>query len=177
LLGIREDEARRLRAGRIPHYGTTLEWIRTEYAFTDNDAFLAAAHPASEIAEVQFDPNLRSFLQSLKLPMSVLTNSPRVHADRILRFLQVDDLFLDVHDIIANNYRGKPHHVAFQNALAKSGFTMAETLFIDDYAKYIAGYEKMGGKSVLVSSDSAEWARVPTVPHIDSIYELPGILA
>jgi putative hydrolase of the HAD superfamily len=175
-LGISREEAAQKRRERISRYGTTLEWLQTEYGFTENDAFLTAAHPESELAEVRFDPNLRAFLQSLNMPMSVLTNSPRIHADRILRYLQVDDLFLDVYDIIRNNFRGKPHPGAFLTALAGSGYTIAETLFADDYVKYIVGYEKLGGKSVLVNPDPAEWYRLPQVPHIATIYDLPGIL-
>jgi putative hydrolase of the HAD superfamily len=116
-LHISFDEAMALRRKRIPLFGTTMEWLQTEYGFNDPDAFMAAAHPESELSEVEFDPNLRDFLISLKLPLTVLTNSPRIHCDRILRFLNVYDLFPRIYDITFNNYRGKPHKTAFERAL------------------------------------------------------------
>lgn len=79
----------------LTRFGTTLEWLMTDYLL-DNDgveAFFAYVHPESEINEVPFDPDLRTFLESLPFQKSILTNAPYEHAERILRMLKIEDLF------------------------------------------------------------------------------------
>jgi HAD superfamily hydrolase (TIGR01509 family) len=109
--------------------------------------------------------------------MTVLTNAPPCHSDRILAFLNIRDLFLDVYDVVKNNLQGKPHPDSFRNTLAGVGHTVEDTLFLDDYAKYAAGYEAIGGKAVLVSTRPKQIAQVPGMLHIPTIYGLPGVLA
>ncbi|WP_059369436.1 HAD-IA family hydrolase [Treponema endosymbiont of Eucomonympha sp.] len=177
-----EEEAVKMRRARLPFYGTTLEWLRAECALSDADtrAFLSAVHPASEIEDIDRDPELRPFLRSLGLPMTVLTNAPMEHAARILAFLQVDDLFLDVFDICANHFHGKPHESAYRAAVEAHGFTLAETLFFDDHPKYIAGYKALGGVPVLVS-DRLDHKTLPAdlqdIIQIQSVYEAKRALA
>jgi putative hydrolase of the HAD superfamily len=174
--GMTHEEARQLRSERLPHFATTLEWLQQDYDFRDYDAYFAFVHPPEEVNEVDFDPDLRPFLQSLGYPMSVLTNAPAIHSERLLRFFNIDDLFLGVYDVTSNGLRGKPHESAYRNALVGSGFTLDETVFFDDLPKYVAGYRHLGGTAILVNDDPAAIARIPEAPHIASIYELPGIL-
>jgi putative hydrolase of the HAD superfamily len=168
------DEARAMRFGKSSRCSTTLEWLMTEHGLTDVEGFFSAVHPESELGELAFDPNLRPFLRSLDMPMTVLTNSPRVHAARVLRFFDIDDLFLNVVDIETNNLKGKPYASAFMNALGASGFSVEETLFFDDYPSYLTGFQNLGGKTVLVSKNGPP----PELDcfHITSIYETPRIL-
>jgi putative hydrolase of the HAD superfamily len=173
--GLPHEEARRLRSRRLPHFATTLEWLQNDYGFRDHEAYFAFVHPPEEVNEVDFDPNLRPFLQSLGLALSILTNAPASHAERLLRFFKIDDLFHGIYDVARNGLRGKPHESAYTNALADSGFTLDETIFLDDQPKYVAGYHRLGGAAILVNDDPAEIALVPEAPHIASIYELPKI--
>jgi putative hydrolase of the HAD superfamily len=175
--GVTHEEARQLRNKNLPHFATTLEWLQHDYGFRDPDAYFAFVHPPEEVNEVDFDPNLRPFLQSLGYSMSILTNAPAIHSERLLRFFKIDDLFLGVYDVARNGFRGKPHESAYRNALAGSGFTLEETVFLDDLPKYVEGYRRLGGTAILVNDDPAEIARVPEAPHIASIYELPKVLA
>lgn len=145
------DKAAALRKERMPLYGTTLEWLRTEHGLKDVQAYFHYVHPLSEANELTPDKNLRPFLLSLGLPMTVLTNAPRVHADTVLDFYDIKDLFESIHDIETNNLSGKPHESAYMNAVTWGGHTLEDTLFFDDHAKYTKGYTAIGGKSVLVS--------------------------
>jgi putative hydrolase of the HAD superfamily len=175
-LNVSIEEAHEIRFGEKKHFSTTLEWLTTDYAFSDTELFFNTVHPESEISELSFDPKLRPFLQSLNMPMSILTNSPRVHAERVLEFYKIDDLFTSVIDIEKNNLRGKPHKSAFLNALTLSGFSIDETLFFDDYPTYLLGFQELGGKTVLVND------KLPAPPlglhcaHIKTIYETPRML-
>ena len=133
-------------------------------------------HPEEEILEVDFDPHIRPFLRSLHLPMTVLTNAPAFHAERILRFLQIDDLFLGIWDVVRSNFQGKPHRNAYSGALSISGYTIEETLFADDYAQYVQGYRDLGGRAVLVNDQKSEREKATYAPHIDSLYEIGKFL-
>jgi putative hydrolase of the HAD superfamily len=124
------------------------------------------------LRELAFDGHIRPFLQSLRLPMTVLTNAPAFHAERILAFLRIDDLFLGIWDVVKSNFKGKPHPNAYRGALSLSGYTLEETLFADDYGQYVQGYVDLGGRAVLVNDQKSEWAKAPSAPHIDSIYEI-----
>lgn len=150
LLGLDFQQAAERRKQRLPFYGTTLEWLKTEHGLKDTDAYFAAVHPPQEIQELNPDPNLRPLLQSLGLPMTILTNAPRCHAQRILEFLNVADLFTGIHDIQSNGFKGKPYPDSYRTALAAGGFTVAETVFFDDHKKYTDGYQAIGGQAVLV---------------------------
>jgi putative hydrolase of the HAD superfamily len=175
-LNVSIEEAREIRFGPKKHYSTTLEWLTTDYGFSDTERFFDTVHPESEITELSFDPNLRPFLQSLNMPLSILTNSPRIHAERVLSFYKIDDLFTSVIDIEKNNLRGKPHKSAFLNALTLSGFSIDETLFFDDYPSYLLGFQELGGKTVLVNDNLSTPPLGLHCAHIKTIYETPGVL-
>lgn len=149
-LHISYEEAIAKRNSRLPFYGTTLEWLRTEEGLKDIHSFFNAVHPPEEIEEIPFDAHLRPFLQSLHMPMAILTNAPMVHAKRILDFLNVTDLFTGIYDVECNNLKGKPYPQAFYNALEGSNFSLKETLFFDDHKKYTDGYQVLGGQAILV---------------------------
>jgi putative hydrolase of the HAD superfamily len=183
LLGVSFEEARMLRDERDRRFGTTLEWLQTEHGMGGPDKeekamqYMRCIHPDEEVDEVDFDPGLRPFLQSLCLPMTVLTNAPIFHAERILRRLQIDDLFLGVWDVIQSGFKGKPHPNAYTGALSLSGYAIEETLFADDYGQYVQGYMDLGGRAVLVSGKQVEMEKAPNAPHIDSIYEIGKFLS
>lgn len=69
-LHISGEEAAALRNANLPHFGTTLEWLKKAEGLTDDEAFFRAVHPDSETGEVEKDPALRGFLLSLGLRFS-----------------------------------------------------------------------------------------------------------
>jgi len=172
------NEAIRLQKARRQNYGTTLEWLEQEHGFTDRDTYFKAVHPDTELAELKPDPNLRNFLISLKLPMTVLTNAPMAHAERILNFFNIRDLFLGVFDISYHNGKGKPWPDAFINTLAAVHKTIEETLFLDDCPAYAEGFIQLGGRSVLVDEKErcVDFCKKSGIPSIKSIYDLPPLL-
>ena len=177
-LAVPLEEAIRLQKARRHNYGTTLEWLECEYHFNDRNAYFEAVHPASEISELQPDRNLRNFLVSLQLPMTVLTNAPMAHAERVLKFFNISDLFLGVFDISYNQGRGKPQPDAFIKPLTAVHKTAAETLFLDDYPAYVQGFAAIGGNSVLIDEKKRypDFTQKSGIPSMKSIYELPPLL-
>lgn len=154
-LGLPPEEAIRQRRERLHVYGTTLEWLVAEKGLTDIEAYYAAIHPAGEADSLPPNPQLRSFLQTLPLPLAILTNSPREHADRILNKLSIPDLFTHIFDIRWNQCKGKPAPEVFYQALNTLGTTPETTLFIDDTPRYVQGYLGIGGKGLLLDEEDA----------------------
>ena len=149
--GVSVEEAAKLRAERMPIYGTSLGWLMAEHGLTDIQGFFDLVHPESEINELDQDSNLRPFLESLPYPMTVLTNSPTVHANRVLDFFGIRDLFIFISDIQTNGLKGKPYPNSYFSATFEKGYNLSNSLFFDDLEKYTQGFTAIGGKSILVT--------------------------
>lgn len=177
-LAVSFEEAVRFQKLRRRYYGTTLEWLEAEHQLKDRDAYFAAVHPPAEIAELKPDPQLRDFLLSLQMPMTVLTNAPMAHADRVLRFLNIQDIFIGIFDISYHHGKGKPHPEAFTDTLAAVHKTVAETLFLDDCPAYTQGFTQLGGQSVLIDEKKrcTDFSKSSGIPVLTSIYDLPPLL-
>jgi len=177
-LGVPFEEGARRRSSRLGAYGTTLEWLKAEYNLTDEAAYFEAVHPESELAELTPDPELRNYLLSLGLPMTLLTNAPMAHAQRLLRFFNIEDIFIGVFDLTFHKGVGKPHPDCFFSTLKAVGFTVEESLFIDDHPKYVRGYQAIGGRAVIVDEDGRfeKMAKDEGFGHIRTIYGLASIL-
>jgi len=177
-LGVSLEEGTRLRAAGLPSYGTTLEWLTVEHNLTDQNGYFEFVHPESEIEELERDERLRPYLLSLNLPLTLLTNAPAAHARRLLEFFNIEDIFLGVYDLNFNKGVGKPHPDSFRSAIAPSGFTVEETVFVDDHPKYVKGYKAIGGKAVIVDETGryGELAEKEGYGRIRNIYELAALL-
>ena len=173
-LGVSVEEARRQRMALVDKYGTCLEWLMMDKGFTDCEAYLAAVHPPGEADDLPPDAELRAFLSGLPLPMAILTNAPREHADLILGKLGVADLFTQIFDIRLCSYRGKPRPDVYFNALDTLGVAVNEVLFIDDNPHYVAGFIALGGKALLF--DENDDYPDSALPRIRALGELVKFL-
>lgn len=186
--GVSLEKAAEMKKINIQKFSTTLEWIRHE-GFTDVEGFFAKVHPENEVDELKCDEALRPFLESIRIPKIILTNSPREHAERVLAKLNVSDLFDCICDIRDCKLLGKPYADAYRIALKMCDGTIDNTIFLDDMQKYTDGFAAMGGTAVLVgekngkplSEDSAA-AFKEMAPHpgrtikIKSVYQLKDVL-
>jgi putative hydrolase of the HAD superfamily len=169
---IRQDLSRR--------YGTTLSGLIQQFRYTAPDEYLRYTHPVEVEQFLHKDPGLRPALERVRLPMSVLTNSPMEHARRILGFLEISDLFVKIYDIRFNNLQGKPHTSLYTRVLHDVGLGAPEVLLIDNRVDYLLGFQKIGGKVLLV--EEGECSEVPgpnrggEMPCIRSIHQLPDFL-
>ncbi len=179
-LNLSFEEAKNLRATKLPHYGSTLEWLSTEHNLTNYNDFLSFVHPEEEINELPKIEGLRKLLTSINLPKSILTNGPKFHAQRVLEFYEIEDCFTNIYGIVENNLKGKPHPQAYKNLLEKENFVLEETLFFDDHPKYVSGFMNIGGNSILVDKNlefkNYEFPKTGSVKIIRSIFEIPELL-
>lgn len=182
------EQAVNLKKEHVKNFSTTLEWLRSE-GLSDVESFLSYVHPENEADELEEQPELRSLLESIPIPKIICTNSPREHAERVLKKLNVQDLFDAICDIRIFNFKGKPYPSAFKTALQKAGGTIENTIFLDDLIKYTDGWKSLGGTAILVGTQnghhlntqaSAKNTEIPPHPgktlKIKSIYELPELL-
>ena len=174
------EESELLRREALKRYGTTMEWLVSEKGFTAIAEYQAFIHPADEADSLPPDPALRSFLESLPYPCSILTNSPGFHAHRIIKKLGLEGIFRRVFAIEDNNFKGKPHESAFRRALDALGMKPEEVLFIDDTVRYVEGFLAMGGRGILFDELDAcadyPHARVKDIKEIVRFLDqrLPG---
>jgi putative hydrolase of the HAD superfamily len=172
-LSVSTEEAHRLRKASFPRFGSTIRWLMEEHGLEDPEAFLMPTHPEDVAPFLVPDVRVRSALQALPLPKSILTNAISEHAERVLAFYGVRDLFEHVFDLRFNGYRGKPLPEAYRRVLSALGREPSEVLFVDDYPAYLEPFRSMGGQVLLVSPESRDGG----FPRIASILDLPEYLA
>ncbi|MDR1106490.1 MAG: HAD-IA family hydrolase [Treponema sp.] len=139
-LGVSPEEAAAMRGAVMKKYGTTAEWLAAEKGLKDTGAYYRSVHPENEADSLFPDPGLRPFLESLPCPLAILTNSPLLHARRILGKLGIQDLFSRIFDIEASGFRGKPRPESYRRALDSLGAEPGTVLFVDDAPSYVEGY-------------------------------------
>jgi putative hydrolase of the HAD superfamily len=167
-------EAIKFRREHAKPYGTTLEWLMHEKGFAEPERYFQYIHPEGEEDCLEPDPVLRLMLNGIGLPKAVLTNAPSEHAERVLKKLDIADCFTGVYDIRFNNLVGKPNPDAYLRVLKHSGFSLEETLFVDDLPKYVKGYIDLGGQAVL-KDEMDRFAGLPC-RRIRTVYEIASVL-
>lgn len=169
-LGVSVEEAHELRKRNFPRFGSTIRWLMEEHGLDDPESFLLPTHPEDVSPFLIPDPAVRSALEAIPLRKSILTNAISEHAERVLAFYGIRDLFDRVFDLRFNGYRGKPDPDAYRTVLAALGRNPEEVLFVDDYPAYLEPFRAMGGQVLLVSPDGEDHG----LPRIGSILELPA---
>ena len=171
-----EESHRRRKTEAIP-YGTTLTWLREALSFHDEERYFEAVHPKNVDAYIDFDPGLPAMLGRIELPKTVLTNSPKEHAERVLKHLGIAKYFDRVLDIRFNGYSGKPHREVYERAVKLVGYPAEDILFIDDLPRYLLPFREIGGQGLLVDEAGHHANKGLGLPAIRKITELEGFLA
>ncbi|MDL2229159.1 HAD-IA family hydrolase [Treponema sp. OttesenSCG-928-L16] len=179
-LNISLEEAREERKKNVLlRYGTTIQWLTEEKAFTDIEGYYSFIHPENEGEHIRPDPELRRFIEGLPVPYTILTNSPMNHAVCILERLGVLDLFPRIIDIRRNGLVGKPHASAYRTALGAAEAEPETTLFIDDAPSYIEGYLRLGGRGILIDEfdEYQDWPheRIRKLEEIHQFFDVPAV--
>ncbi|KAJ2860997.1 suppressor of deletion of TFIIS [Coemansia aciculifera] len=124
------------------------------------------------------DPALRQMILSIKTRRWAFTNAGIEHARRVLKCLQVDDLFEGITycDYAEPNFPCKPERRAYEKAMRESGVKdMQLCYFADDSVSNVKAAKEIGWTAVLVSKQLPS-ASATTGLHITTIHELPMVL-
>ena len=177
-LKLSVEEAYALRKERLAALGlgTTMEWLVAEQGMTaeQTEDYYRYIHPEDEAAGLPPDKELGRFLDSLAAPKSVLTNSTREHAERIMDKLEITGCFDAIYDIRFNGFKGKPGAQAYLRALDTAGLEAGRCLLVDDIPAYVNGFHAIGGYGVLYDEQNTH-PNFPG-PRITRIDELIAVM-
>ncbi|MBN2051572.1 MAG: HAD-IA family hydrolase [Spirochaetales bacterium] len=173
-LKVSPERAQELRRKYLPVYGTTLRWLQQCHGLEAVHRFMDEVHPKNIHAYIGKNPGLRRMIEDLPVGVSVLTNSPPEHAERILSELGIEDLFDHVFDITFNDYNGKPYESCFTKVLSTVAMEAHQVLLVDDVPDYLIPFRDLGGQILLM--DETGRHRDSGLPSIREILELPDYL-
>ena len=175
LLGITVEKAAELRRDREPGmYDSTLDWLQKKYSLKNPEDFFRFIHPEDLENYFPVNNDLKSMMERLSLPSSVLTNSSIEHAKNVTDYLGITDHFENIFDLKFNNFKGKPNKSAYENVLSALGKKANNVLFIDDVPAHLTAFRKMGGNILLVDEKSDY--RELDIPSIGKITDLENYL-
>jgi putative hydrolase of the HAD superfamily len=146
--GLPRDQAFALQKKYLSEHGTTLAGLMANHG-VDPEAFLNEVHDVS-MASLVPDPALRAAVGRLPGRRLVFTNGDAAHAERVLRKLQLDDLFEATFHIALADYIPKPHPRTFERMLAFHDIEPRGTAFFEDSARNLEPAHALGMTTVLV---------------------------
>lgn len=169
------------------HHGTALRGLLAEGLMDNNeeviDDYLKDVHDVPIHDHLTKDEELRQMILSIdpSIPKYIFTASVRHHAERCLKALGIDDLFIDIIDVKSCNLATKHSKEAFEAAMQVAGVDEPECcLFLDDSIKNIAAARNIGWRSILVGKVGRDCGKPVSTEHaeheIDRIHEMPVIL-
>lgn len=181
--GLEEGHAYEL----YKQYGTALKGLLAE-GYIDGseeaiDSFLQGVHDIDIMANLNQDHRLRQLLLEMDptIPKYIFTASVREHAERCLKALGIDDLFVDIVDVKSCNLETKHSPSSFQAAMRIAGVTNPEAcVFLDDSVRNICAARQVGWRSILVGRVCRDTGQ-PITTHdaeaeIDVIHQFPKVL-
>ena len=152
--GLPKGEAFALQKKYLSEHGTTLAGLMANHG-VDPEAFLNEVHDVS-MASLVPDSELRAAVERLPGRRLVFTNGDAPHAERVLRKLNLDDLFEATFHIALADYIPKPHPKTFARMVEAHDVTPATTAFFEDSARNLAPAFELGMTTVLVGPHAME---------------------
>lgn len=168
-LGLSEAEAQAMREHFYATYGTTLRGLQQRYGFVDTEEYLRFVHNVAIEQLLERNAALDRALGRLAVPKVIFTNSPREHAERVLRAIGVAHHFEQIFDLRYFNFVGKPDPAAYRHVLERLGVAGAEALFFEDTPHNLAPARALGMVTLLICDGSF------VCPDAD--YHVPDVLS
>lgn len=184
-LGCPADEARILQKDWYARHGTTLSGLMLEHDIPPKD-FLDYVHDI-DLSPVSRNEGLRTAIDALPGRKYIFTNGSRQHAENVSRKIGIDDLFHDMFDIEAGDYKPKPHAPAYDAFIDRFGVDPRRAAFFEDIHQNLSVPFEAGMTTVLVQSEAAWFEDEPggkrparpgeTYPHVHHVTDdLTGFL-
>lgn len=148
-LNVPAEQVQALREKYYLQFGTTTRGLQ-EYHDLDTQDFLAYVHDLPLEDYLTPDANLRSIIASLPTRNLIFTNADSAHADRVLKTIDLRDLFEIVVDVNAIAPYCKPMPESFQIAMRAAGESdPANCVMIDDIHRTTRAAKDAGMFSIL----------------------------
>ncbi len=169
-LCIPEADIPTLREQYFKKYGTTLRGLQQHHQ-VDKDEYLAYVHDLPLQEYLTPDPIVREVIASLPGRKLIFTNADIPHARRVLRTLELDDLFDTIVDVNAVAPYCKPMSESFAIAMDLADEPdPRKCVMIDDLPRTTRAALEAGMASLLYGSDIptpdasgvfTDWTHVP----------------
>ena len=180
--GLRHGQAYEL----YKQYGTALRGLRAEKYLEDTeeatDRFLRDVHDVPVADHLRRDDELRKVLSGMDptIPKYIFTASVREHAERCLKALGIEDLFVDIIDCKACGLETKHSRHAFEAAMKVARVKdPAKCLFFDDSTRNISTARDIGWRAVLVGRIARDSGQPISSEHaeleLDRIHDIPKV--
>jgi putative hydrolase of the HAD superfamily len=154
-VGIPEKDIGHLREKYFLQYGTTLRGLQANHK-VDVDDFLAYVHDLPLGNYLTPNPVQRSVIASLPTRNLIFTNADIHHAQRVLRVLNLNDLFSTIVDVntVAPYCKPMPESFAIAMKLAGEG-DPSRCVMIDDLKHTTLAAQEAGMFSILLGKTAA----------------------
>ena len=116
---------------------------------TDPYVYLADVHDFS-LDSMDAAPRLAKRLKALPGRKLIFTNADAPYAQRVLSRLGLDDIFDDMVDIHAIEYKPKPAQHAYDVLLKQTGADPSRSIFFEDMARNLVPAKNMGMQTVWI---------------------------
>ena len=156
LLGLGFDDARALQKRYYRDHGTTLNGLMHHHG-VDPDDFLGAVHDI-DVAVLIPDAELKAAIARLPGRRYIFTNGCRDHATRVLKQLQLEELFDAIWDIRAIDYRPKPESQGYRRMLEDHAVSPTRAAMFEDSARNLVPAHDLGITTVWLKNGSV-WSK------------------
>lgn len=160
--GLDRDAARALQKSYFHEHGTTLAGLMANHGI-DPQAFLDEVHEVS-MDRLLPDADLRAAVARLPGRRLVFTNGGSRHAERVLRRLEIDDLFEAVFHLEAADFVPKPNLATYHALTSRHAVDPACSAFFEDSEKNLKPAFEIGMTTVMVGP-KAEASSADFVHH------------
>ncbi len=154
--GLARHEARALQKKYLNEHGTTLAGLMANHGVPP-EPFLTEVHDVA-LDSLSRDEALRTAIAGLPGRRLVFTNGDARHAERVLRHLELDDLFEDVFHIAAADYIPKPRPEAFARMVERHDVDPRGAVFFEDSERNLEPAARIGMTTVLVGPRATDCA-------------------
>ncbi len=153
MTGLPREEARALQKKYYTEHGTTLAGLMA-YHGLEPKAFLDEVHDVSMDRLVP-SAALRAAIQRLPGRRLIFTNGSLGHAERVLKHLNLRDLFSEIFAIETADYVPKPSLATFDKITKLHAIDPPKTAFFEDSEKNLIPAARLGMTTILVGPHAA----------------------
>ena len=122
----------------------------------DSKRFEEIVFDELDFSKIIKNDDLDKALSKLPGEKIILTSSPEVYAERVLKRLGVEKHFSSIWGLHKSYPHFKPKEEAFLKVVETEGFSVENTAFVDDCFNHIKAAKKLGLKTVWIDSNESD---------------------
>ncbi len=157
-LRLDRKTARAMQKKYYAEHGTTLNGLMTMHGM-EPEAFLAHVHEI-DLSPLPKSEALVQAITALPGKKYVYSNGSRRHADRVIDYMGLSDLFDGQFAIEDSAYTPKPAQSSYDAFCKRFAIDPNQAVFFEDLARNLAPAHAMGFATVLVQSEK-DWSHEP----------------